>query len=568
MLYLVLLKKIKNMSRFKYIFTTFLQKIQIRAFLKENPKKTIFVSIVFIFGIFFFRNSDTKIEIGRLETDNMEEIVSVSGSVVPNQESSLAFEKSGRIQNINVKVGEKVYAGQVLASISGNTDYAGVLNAKAQLDAAEANLQDAKNGPSRTDLAVRQASVDAAQASINSDYSAISDTIRSINTDLTDILGNQIGNFFSQTSSSYRLSFNSCNQSLQSQIERDRWILDSKIKSLSELSSSFSLSSLGAETDIDSYVDQMGVEVYETTVSVSNMLDDIHKLITSSCSLAETTLDKHRVSISSARSSISKAISNINTLKSKIISDRNALSSANSLLAQTKAGNTPEKIKSLEALVGQARAGLVSAESINTRNFIIAPFDGTITAVNINLGEISSPNIPAIKVISLNDLELKIKLSEADLVKVKAGNKAKVYLDTYGDSVVFSGVVSEVDPAPTNEGNISTYYAKIDFTNMDERIRSGMNGSADIVTTKKDNANFILAKYLRVDGTSTTVKVIKDINKLKKTSSDNNDSNIEIKNVELGIRSSDGKIEILSGLNKEDSLYPIGSEIFSSSSSK
>lgn len=558
--------KNKTMSQIKELFIKFLNTTKVGLYLKENPKKVVFILVVIIFGIFFFRNADTKIEVGNLEKGNIEESVSVSGVVAPNQESSLAFEKAGRIQSINVKVGDTVYVGQVLASLAGGTDYAGVLNARAQLDAAQANLEDAKNGPSATDIAVKQAAVDAALANLNSDYNSISDTIRSVNTNLTDILGNQIGTIFS-FSSSYKLSFNSCNQNLQSQIETQRTLLDSKMLSLNNLSQTFSVSSLSKQADIDSQIDAAGAQVYNTTISVSNILDDLNKLLTSSCSLSDASLDKYRPLISSARNSISSTISNINTLKSKLITDRNALSSANSIIAQTKAGSTPERLKSLQALVDQANASLVSAQSNNAKNSIVAPFSGTVTAVNMNLGEISSPNTPAIKIISSNNLELKIKLSEVDLVKVKAGNKAKVYLDTYGNSVVFPGVVSEVDPAATKDGNVSTYYAKIDFTSTDERIRSGMNGSADIVTAAKENADYILAKYIKVDGASTTVKVIKDITKLKSTTSNLDDKNIEIRNVTLGIRSTDGKIEILSGLSSSDNLYPIGSEILSNATS-
>jgi HlyD family secretion protein len=552
------------MSQIKELFIKFLNTTKVGLFLKENPKKVVFILVVIIFGIFFFRNGETKINVGRLEKGNIEESVSVSGIVAPNQESSLAFEKAGRIQSINVKVGDKVSVGQTLASLSAGTDYAGVLNAKAQLDAAQANLQDAKNGPSATDIAVKQVAIDAAQANLASDYNSISDMIRSVNTNLTDILGNQVGNIFN---SLYRLNFNSCNQILQNQIETQRSLLDSKIASLNNLSQTFSISSLSNQADIDSHIDLAGAQVYNTTILVSNILDDLNKLLTASCSIADSSLDKYRLTVSTARSSISSTISNINTLKSKLTTDRNALSSANSIMAQLKAGSTPERIKSLQAIVDQANASLVSAQSNNAKNSITAPFSGTVTAVNMNLGEISSPNTPAIKIISSNNLELKIKLSEVDLVKVKVGNKAKVYLDTYGNSVVFSGVVSQVDPAATTEGNVSTYYAKIDFTSTDERIRSGMNGSADIVTAEKENADYIFAKYIKVDGVNTTVKVIKDIAKLKSTTSNMDDKNIEIRNVTLGIRSTDGKIEILSGLSSSDNLYPIGSEILSNATS-
>ena len=161
---------------------------------------------------------------------------------------------------------------------------------------------------------------------------------------------------------------------------------------------------MSTQADIDSQIDVAGDQVYNTTILVSNILDDLNKLLTSSCSLSDASLDKYRPLISSARSSISSTISNINTLKSKLTTDRNALSSANSIMAQLKAGSTPERIKSLQALVDQANANLVSAQSNNAKNSIVAPFSGTITAVNMNLGEISSPNTTAIKIISSKNL--------------------------------------------------------------------------------------------------------------------------------------------------------------------
>ena len=259
------------MSQIKELFIKFLNTTKVGIYLKENPKKVVFILIVIIFGIFFFRNGETKISVGRLEKGNIEESVSVSGIVAPNQESSLAFEKAGRIQSINVKVGDKVSVGQTLSSLAGGTDYAGVLNAKAQLDAAEANLQDAKNGPSATDIAVKQAAVDAALANLNSDYNSISDTIRSVNTNLTDILGNQIGTIFS-FSSSYRLSFNSCNQSLQSQIETQRNLLDSKIALVSLIIGS--LIFIGGKLIINFFIISLSETLVGVNVSLSNLSDN------------------------------------------------------------------------------------------------------------------------------------------------------------------------------------------------------------------------------------------------------------------------------------------------------
>ncbi|MEI6352383.1 MAG: efflux RND transporter periplasmic adaptor subunit [Candidatus Nomurabacteria bacterium] len=553
------INQIQTSSFFEKVKTVFL----------ENPKKLIFLILVIIFAFFFFNNNSTAISIGHLEKGNLQEVVSVSGTITPSQESSMAFEKAGRIEKINVKVGDKVVVGQVLSSLSGGVDYAGVLSAQAQLEVAQANLQDAQNGPSQTDVAVKQTNVDSATTNLNTDYNSVSDTVRSINTTVTDILGNQISNIFTYSSSFYKLNFNSCDQSSQSKIENGRFALDSKVTSLSGLvNSSLLIDNSLSQTEKDAKIDNIANQVYSTVIAVSTNLDDLNRLLTLPCSISDSSLEKYRNSVSVARNSITGLLSNINSLKSKIDTDRNTLSSAKSSLDQLKAGSTDERIKSLKAQVEQANANLISAKASNSKNSIVAPFDGVVTAININLGEISSPNSPAINLISSNNLELKVKLAETDLVKVKVGDKANINLDTYGDSVAFPGVVGQVDPAATVEGNASTYYAKIEFSTADDRIRSGMNGSADIITQEKDNVDYISPNYLKVEGIINKVKVIKDIKLLDDTSSGDTDSNIEWKNIEIGIRDNSGKVEVLSGLTDKDNLYPIGIEVLTATSTK
>jgi hypothetical protein len=63
-----------------------------------------------------------------------------------------------------------------------------------------------------------------------------------------------------------------------------------------------------------------------------------------------------------------------------------------------------------------------------------------------------------------------------------------------------------------------------------------------------------------MDGQEVKVKIIKDISKLSKTTSNDNDSNIVWRTISIGVRGTDGKIEVLSGIEKEDKLFPIGLE--------
>jgi multidrug efflux pump subunit AcrA (membrane-fusion protein) len=143
----------KDMSKIKNFFKNIYQ---------NHFKKSLVSLLVIIIIIWkIFSGDNTTIAIGELKTGTIKEVVTVSGSVEPSQESSLSFEKSGKIQNINVKVGDKVNMGQVMANLSNGADYASVLSAKANLSQAEANLEDVKKGPSESDLKLKEDAVTA-----------------------------------------------------------------------------------------------------------------------------------------------------------------------------------------------------------------------------------------------------------------------------------------------------------------------------------------------------------------------------------------------------------------------
>ena len=512
----------------------------------NHKKKIIFLILVLIFAFIFFNKKDKSLEFGKLKTGNLVEIVSVSGNVEPAQESSLSFEKSGKIESINVKVGDKVRLGQVLASISGSNDYASILNAKANLQIAEANLSDAKNGASEIDIKVKEDNIKIAKNNLSLAYSSIPDTLSSIYTGITDVLNNKLNNFFT-FNFSYKFNFTSCDQGIQTKSEDIRYSLDAKILALENLKNNSDLENIQDLNILNKKVDDISTEVYTTNLLVSNLLNNLDKIVNSSCLNSSNNISLYRENLSKARTQIDNLILNINNLKSQINTLRNNLSTAEISLSQLKAGITAEKIKSLEAGVNVAKANLILAEANNSKNTLKAPFNGIITEIKINLGEISSPNISAIKIISENDLELKVKLAEVDLFKIKLQNKTKINLDTYGDSVNFEGIVSQIDPAATTEGKSNSYFAKINFLTQDDKIKSGMNGSAEIVVNEKTEAKYIDAKYLKVKNKDNFVRILKN-------EKYNSEKDVEERKIEIGIKDKDGKVEIISGLNENDKL--------------
>ncbi len=80
----------------------------------------------------------------------------------------LVFAVPGTVAKVNVKPGEAVLAGQVLATLVGAKTDAQTAQARAALAAAQAKLDATLAGPSATEVAVKQASVDGAAASLAS----------------------------------------------------------------------------------------------------------------------------------------------------------------------------------------------------------------------------------------------------------------------------------------------------------------------------------------------------------------------------------------------------------------
>ncbi|MBS2962553.1 HlyD family efflux transporter periplasmic adaptor subunit [Actinocrinis puniceicyclus] len=83
--------------------------------------------------------------------------VSASGNLALAATSSLAFGAAGKVSEIDVKVGQTVAAGQVLAKIDPTLANLQLTEAQQQLTVARDNLAKAQNGPSSTQLALNDA---------------------------------------------------------------------------------------------------------------------------------------------------------------------------------------------------------------------------------------------------------------------------------------------------------------------------------------------------------------------------------------------------------------------------
>ena len=101
-------------------------------------------------------------------------VVSGTGSLLPAGRMTVSFKQSGILTEVDVKVGDKVTTGQVLARVDSSTQQAALAQAQASLASAQANLQTTQSPLTAAQIAQLQHQVSNAQQNYN-------DTVASVN---------------------------------------------------------------------------------------------------------------------------------------------------------------------------------------------------------------------------------------------------------------------------------------------------------------------------------------------------------------------------------------------------
>lgn len=220
--------------------------------------------------------------------------------------------------------------------------------------------------------------------------------------------------------------------------------------------------------------------------------------------MQEATLAQAKVSLERAE----KLIPN------KLISDADYQSAQ--LSVQTAQG----ELKSLEAQIQQAELNVESAKLDLDRTKVVAPSDGTVVAVAVEVGQSvnatnSTPTI--VKIANLDLMVVKAEISEADVPRVLPGQR--VYFTILGDpDTQIEATLRTVEPAPSSISDDSAssssdavyYNGLFDVENPDHRLRISMTAQVTIVleeakdalvvpssvlTTKAPNGDYIVQVY-------------------------------------------------------------------------
>lgn len=488
---------------------------------------TILIVIIIITGIVIFSRKNIEEQTMIAHRSDFINEISVSGKVVAAQSAELGFDQSGRIANIYAKVGDTVKSGAIIANIENTTVLADIAQKQASLEKEQAKLSSLQKGTRPEEIAIyEQKYIDAS--------SALVITMRNTYLQTESAILNKSDNLFTNGNTiNPILNIRAQNDNEKRALENERLMLSDKFQKWNTALSKLTVSSTIEQIKAARLVQN------DSILSIKTFIDHVAnttgKLDPGNSGISQSGIDTYRSTINSAGQQISTASS------AEQDSYANWSSAYNSLLLE-KSGSTLEDIAAQSAQVKSAEADLLSSQAQLHKTTITAPFEGIITKMDLKIGEISSPNTSKISIMSIGAFEIESYIPEINISRIKINNIANVTLDAYGANTKFPASIISIDPAETLRDGVSTYKTRLQFTENDPRIKSGMTANIIITTESKPNVITIPQSTITERDGKKFIQ-IKIGNNIKKE--------VEIT---TGLVTSLGQIEIVSGLNEGDMI--------------
>ncbi|MGA9637990.1 efflux RND transporter periplasmic adaptor subunit [Flavobacterium sp.] len=326
-------------------------------------------------------------------------------------------------------------------------------------------------------------------------------------------------------------------------------------------------------------------EIIDLLVKEGQLVKKGELLVKINPDLYTSSLNRTKAGLSSSKSSLSQTDAQFK--ESKLSYERNKTLFEKGIISKAdwdKSVATYEVAKATKQAayfnVQSALASVNEAQDNLGRTLIYAPATGTISMLNVELGERvlgtqQMAGTELLRVANLNNMEVEVDVNENDIVKIKEGDDATIEVDAYLKKK-FKGVVTSISNSASSTlsaDQVTNFKVKVRIVKESYQdllvgksatyspFRPGMTATVDIVTKTKSNVLNVPISSIVVKSDTTSTKV------LEKESVPSNDEKVvkkdrklecvfvktgdkaKIRIVKTGIQD-DSNIEILSGLKK------------------
>ena len=256
-------------------------------------------------------------------------------------------------------------------------------------------------------------------------------------------------------------------------------------------------------------------EIVELLVKEGDKVEKGELLVKIKPDIYKSILERSKASVNTAKANLAKSKAQLteseaNFNRNKRLYNQQAISLSEFEQIEAAYKIAKLNVESSEYAVSSAEASLNEAEENLDKTSIYAPVDGTISMLNVELGERvvgtgQMSGTELMRLANLNAMEVAVEVNENDIIRVHLGDTSLIEVDAFlGEE--FKGIVTEIASSANVSGvsadQVTNFEVKIrilDNTNF----RPGMTASVEVqtklvkdvisvpiqaVTTRKDTA--------------------------------------------------------------------------------
>ena len=432
-----------------------------------------------------------------VQRGNVTAQVSASGNVTLPTESDLAFTASGTVTEVDVKPGDVVKAGQVLAKIDTTEANQQLTSAQAQLATAQAQLTKLQQGQTPQQAALSQQQLTNAASSLSSAKTSYSDAQNSISLDASNLAT-------AVTTAENNLKADEAQQSL-------------------DCAGTTASAQQSCNTDKNKVTQDTGAVTQAENAQKSGTLKDTQSLHQAQSSLTQaqnsynTAVDQQAVSAAPATPD------QIAAANQSVLNAQNAVTTAQKGVAGTvitapQAGTVLSVGGSVGDSVSAGSASSTSATTSSSGGSTGGSSGGSAGGSSGSSGSSSSSSTSSgaksgssfVVLGNMANLTVRAEFAETDASKLKPGENAQVTINAIPGSAL-TATVQSVDPTSTVVSNVVEYGVTLQFTAGQQdlaALKPGQTASVSVVTDSVTNVLYVPSSSVTTLGGQSFVTVV------------------------------------------------------------
>lgn len=375
--------------------------------------------------------SKPKLDIAQLtvpvEARNVTLRINASGKVVPFQSVNISPKTSGVLENLLVEQGDKVKAGQIIARMDSAELQAQIVQSRARLAQAQAQLDKALAGSRPEEIAQSRARLEQAQAQLEQAQ----------------------------------------NGTRPEEIEQSKAQVESA----------------QARVNLASSRVQRNRELYQEGAISQDKLDEVLADDRSArASLTEAQRRLSQLQIGSRSEEIAQRRAAVAEARAALRQSENGsrpedIAEARAAVNAARGELNAVQVKLEDTIVRAPFAGIVTQKYATEGSFVTPTTSASSTA------SATSSSIVAIA----RGLEVLAEVPEADIGQIRQGQQVEIVADSFPDRV-FKGHVRLISPEAVVEQNVTSFQVRIALDSGKDKLLSGMNVDLTFLGAKLNNA--------------------------------------------------------------------------------